>query len=315
MTALPDPVLVTGAAGLLGAAVVRLLVERGHQVVALVRDRDPRSPFYADRLVDRCVEVRAELTDADRLLAEHAPATVLHLAAQSQVPVANRDPLSTWESNVRGTWLLLEACRRAARPPHAVVVASSDKAYGLTPPPYTEDAPLAPVDPYDVSKACADLIARSYASRYGLPVVVTRCGNLYGPGDLHLDRLVPGTCALLARGQAPVLRSTGRMTREWLYVDDAARAVLLLAGRAADLAGQAVNVGGGEVASVRDVVDRVRSLAALNLTPIVAAADPPGEIPHQRLDSTRLRSLGWVPQVTLDEGLALTWAWHRHLAV
>lgn len=307
-------VMVTGAAGLLGAACVERLIARGDHVVAVVRDRDPRSRLVRDGLLDRAVEVRAELADMERLLAEYAPDQVLHLAAQTQVPVANRSPRSTFESNVRGTWVLLEACRTAASPPRGIVVASSDKAYGEADTPTPEDAPLAPTAPYDVSKACTDLIARSYGLHFGLPVVVTRGGNLYGPGDLNLERLVPGTCLLLARGEAPVLRSRGHMTRDWTYVDDAADANLLLLDRAGELAGQGVNVAGGQVASVLDVVGRLQALASDTSSPDISETDPPGEIPHQALDTSRIEALGWSPQVDLDTGLARSLDWYRKLA-
>lgn len=303
-------VLVTGAAGFLGSACVRALVRRGERVVALVRDRDPRSPLYADDLAGRCVEVREELAAADRLLARYRPDTVLHLAAQSQVPEAGDEPLPTFESNVRGTWLLLEACRRAARPPDRILVASSDKAYGLAPPPYTEATCLDPRHPYDVSKAAADLLARCYALHFGLPVVVTRAANLYGPGDLHPDRLVPAACMALVRGDPLVLRSRGRMVREWLYVDDAAEACLLLAARAGTTDGPVFNLGSGVTATPRDVLDTLARAAGQPLQLVIPDADPPGELPDQRLDSTRLRALGWVPQTSLEAGLAATWAWY-----
>lgn len=296
--------LVTGAAGLLGAACVEQQLAAGREVVALVRDRDPRSRLYAEGLLDRCVEVRAELADAERLIAEYAPSHVLHLAAQTQVTTANRAPLSTFESNVRGTWLLLEACRTASEPPRGVVVASSDKAYGAAPLPYTEATPLAPTAPYDVSKACTDLVARSYGTHFGLPVVVTRCGNLFGPGDLNADRLVVELCAALGAGRAPVFRSSGAMTREWLYVDDAAAAVGLLLDRAGAHAGEAFNVGGGEVASVRALAELAAELAGWSEPLRWAEGDPAGELAHQSLDSAKLRALGWRPEVTLRDGLS-----------
>lgn len=309
-----ETVLVTGAAGLLGAACVHALLRRGSRVVAVVRDRDARSPLYQEGLIDRCVEVRAELADAERLLAAYQPDAVLHLAAQSQVPVANADPLSTFEANLRGTWLLLEACRRAARPPARVLVASSDKAYGRAPLPWREDTPLDPVWPYDVSKAGADLLARSYAQSFGLPVVVTRCGNLYGPGDLNFRRLVPGLSADLLAGRALVLRSSGAMTRQWLHVEDAAAAALLVLDQAAALRGQAVNAAGEERASVREVTERLAAAAravGVAAGPVRTAPDPPGEIVHMALDCARLRSLGWAPRWDLERGLVQTFAWYR----
>lgn len=293
--------LVTGAAGLLGSACVAELLARGEEVIALVQDRDPNSRLFT---LSGFIEVRDELATVERVISEYRPRRVLHLGAQTQVPIANRAPLSTFESNVRGTWCLLEALRLYGDT-ESIVVASSDKAYGQAPPPYSEDTALLPVAPYDVSKACTDLIARSYAEHFDLPITVTRCGNLYGPGDLNTDRLVPGVVAALRRGKAPVLRSRGAMTREWLYVDDAARASLLLLRLAL---GGAVNVGGGEVATALDVTRNLVALSGLDLTPVVAEQDPRGEIPHQSLDCSRLHELGWAPSVALEAGLARVWA-------
>lgn len=307
-------VLLTGASGFLGAAVAEALLSRGDAVIALVRDRDPESRLYRDGIIERCVEVRSQLADAERLLAQYAPEAVIHLAAQTQVPVAADAPLSTFESNVRGTWRLLEAIRLARRPPSRIVIASSDKAYGTTPPPYTEEAPLAPLAPYDVSKACTDLIAQSYGSHFGLPLAITRCGNIYGPGDRNALRLVPGVCADLAAGRPPRLRSTGRMTREWLYIDDAAAATLAVLDAAPSRRGQAFNLGGGQRASVAEVVGMLCRLAGYDGPVPFAASEPDGEIPHQSLVSDRIRSLGWSAQVDLPEGLAASWRWYAQSA-
>jgi len=306
-----ETVLVTGADGLLGSACIDLLLQQGSQVIAVIRDTDKRSRFFRDGLVEHCTEVRETLSSAARLLSEYRPDVVLHLAAQTQVPVANSDPLSTFESNVRGTWLLMEACRTNGKTPSAIVVASSDKAYGAGALPYTEESPLKAVAPYDVSKAATDLIARSYGQHFGLPVVVTRCGNIYGPGDLNEERLVPGVCLALARGEAPTLRSTGSMSREWLYVEDAAQATLLLAKHSAAQKGSAFNIGGGETATASAITERLIAASGQQVTPETAETDPPGEIPHQSLDSSRIQDLGWSPQISLDEGLKQTWAWYR----
>ena len=303
-------VLLTGAAGFLGSAVAAALLARGDQVVAVVRDRDPRARLIRDGLIDRCIEVRAQLSDAARLIAEYTPDAVVHLAAQTQVPIAGEAPLSTFESNVRGTWLLLEAIRTAARPPEAVVVASSDKAYGLTPPPYTEDAPFAPQAPYDVSKACTDLIAQSYGKHFGLPVAITRCGNIYGPGDLNHRRLIPGVCADLIAGRPPQLRSTGAMSREWLYIDDAAAGTLAVLSAAPTRRGEAFNLGGGQRATVAEIVTQLCALAGYTGPVPFAETDPAGEIPHQSLVSTRIRALGWAASTPLRQGLAASWRWH-----
>ncbi len=311
-------VLVTGAAGLLGSACVAALLARGDRVVALVRDRRPASRLYQPLpgqwpLAERVIEVRADFGAAGRLLDQYTPDAVLHLGAQTQVPAAQRDPVGTFEANIRGTWQVLEACRRAARPPEAVLVASSDKAYGRAAPPYLEDTPLDPVGPYEVSKAAADWIARCYALRYDVPVVTTRCGNLYGPGDLNPERLIPHVCAALAADRPPLLRGTGAMSRAWLYVDDAADANLTLLDRAPELAGEAFNVAGREAATVRQIVDHLLVISGSSARPRYSGAEPEGEIQHQSLDSGRLYSLGWRAKVSLDEGLRRTFDWYRHL--
>ncbi|MFT5584046.1 MAG: CDP-glucose 4,6-dehydratase [Cognaticolwellia sp.] len=301
-------VLVTGASGILGSACISAMDPKT-QVIALVHDRDPASRLYSEGLIERCIEVRGSLAESERILAEYQPDQVLHLAAQTQVPTANHSPLSTFESNLRGTWLLLEACRLANKPPSAILVASSDKAYGPAPLPTQEHHPLAPTAPYDVSKACTDLVARSYATHFGLPIVVSRSANLYGPGDTHTERLVPHCCSRLLQGLPPVLRGTGAMSREWLYVDDAAMASLALLEFAATHRGQAFNIGGGQVASVAKVAQTLVELAG---GPPAQTADrePKGEIPHQALDTRLLRqSTGWRPKVDLREGLSRTLAW------
>jgi CDP-glucose 4,6-dehydratase len=302
--------LVTGACGFLGGACIRRLVDQGEQVVAVVRDRHPRACLYTDNLIDHCVEVRSDLSDFDRLISRYQPARVLHLAAQSQVPEANANPLDTYETNIGATWRLLEACRLARRPPARILVASTDKVYGESGAPYTEDMPLDPIHPYDVSKAAADLLARSYARHFELPVVLTRCANLYGPGDLNPDRLVPGVCMALARGERVRLRSKGQMSREWLHVDDAAEATLMLLDRAGDLDDLVYNVGSQETATVREVVDELLRISGCRSAVAMPDRDPPGEIMVQSLDSARLRALGWRSERALDDGLAETWRWY-----
>lgn len=302
--------LVTGACGFLGGACIRRLIEQGEQVVAVVRDRNPRACLYADGLIDHCIEVRSDLSDFPRLINRYQPERVLHLAAQSQVPEANANPLDTYETNIGATWRLLEACRTARRPPGRILVASTDKVYGQTGAPYTEDMPLDPIHPYDVSKAAADLLARSYASHFELPIVLTRCANLYGPGDLNPDRLVPGVCMALVRGEPIRLRSMGQMSREWLHVDDAAEATLMLLERAGDLPEMVYNVGSGECATVREVVDALLDISGRRSGVALPDRDPPGEIMEQSLDSRRLRALGWASQRSLEDGLAETWRWY-----
>jgi CDP-glucose 4,6-dehydratase len=253
-----------------------------------------------------------------RALGEYEVDTVVHLAAQTIVPTANRSPLPTFETNVRGTWILLDACRLHGA--QRVLVASSDKAYGASPVlPYREEHPLAARYPYDVSKAAADAIARSYWHAFGLPVVVTRCANLYGGGDLNRSRLIPEAIAAALAGRAPVIRSDGSPERDFLYVEDAAEACLALldaldapAG-AASAHGEAFNAGGGTPFAVRDVVARICAIAGSDVEPDVrGVGTPPGEIDRQLVDAGKLRELtGWVPRTDLDEGLRRTVAWYR----
>ena len=226
------PVLVTGATGLVGSWLTRRLYEADANVVCLVRDWVPQCELVRTGLLERVNVVRGDICDRDcleRAIGEYEIDTVIHLAAQTIVGIANRNPISTFESNIQGTWNLLEACRRSPGV-RSVVIASSDKAYGHQDKlPYGEDTPLAGRHPYDVSKSCADLIAQAYAASFGLPVVVTRCGNFYGGGDLNWNRIVPGTIRSVLRGEPPVIRSDGQYIRDYFYVEDGAAAYMLLA--------------------------------------------------------------------------------------
>jgi CDP-glucose 4,6-dehydratase len=244
---LDRPVLVTGATGLLGGWLVRRLLAAGADVICLVRDWVPQSEFVRARLIDRVKVVNGDVRSQsllERVLGEYEIDTVIHLAAQTIVGIANRNPVSTFKTNIGGTWALLEACRRSPTVKQ-IVVASSDKAYGEHKQlPYDEDAALMGRHPYDVSKSCADLIAQSYASTYKLPVAITRCGNFYGGGDLNWNRLMPGTIRSVLRGQRPVIRSDGKFVRDYFYAEDGAAANMLLAERIAadkELIGQAFN--------------------------------------------------------------------------
>ena len=313
-------VIVTGATGLLGGWLVEALLDRGAHVVGLVRDGVPRSRLVAERVIDRIDVVRGDVTDyfcVERALAEYEIECVFHLAAQTIVPIANRSPLSTFDTNVRGTWNVLEASRRQPTV-RSVIVASSDKAYGDQERlPYEETAPLQGRHPYDVSKSAADLIARSYWTSFDLRVAVTRCGNLFGGGDLNWNRLVPGTIRSVLRGSAPVIRSDGRMIRDYLYVEDAVDAYLAVAEALAEgdvVAGQAINVSYGEPQSVIELVTRILSrMGRADLSPTILD-EASNEIVDQYLDATRARKLlGWTPRVGLDEGLTRTIAWYRDL--
>ena len=310
-------VLVTGAHGLLGAWLVKALLEQGARVVAVRRDEPAVSALALMELEHRIDLVHGDICAEGlipRVLAEYEVDTVFHLAAQTQVGIANREPLSTFETNIRGTWLLLEACR--AHGVGRVVVASSDKAYGTHAElPYREELPLQPVFPYDVSKAAADLIARSYWHTFGLPVAVTRFANLYGGGDANRQRLVPEAVAAALAGRRPVVRSDGSLERDFLYVEDAVAAYLAICG-ALDRGqgmGEAFNAGGGRPHRVGDVVALICRLAGSELEPEIRGEGVPhGEIDRQWIDFGKLHALtGWEPSVTLEEGLRCTVDWYR----
>jgi CDP-glucose 4,6-dehydratase len=311
------PTLITGGSGLVGAALVRRLVEAGADVVCLVRDWVPQSEVVRSGLLARVTTVRGDVRDQallERTLGEYEVDTVIHLAAQTIVGVANRNPVSTFEANIQGTWALLEACRRSPAV-RQVVVASSDKAYGdCETLPYDESTPLEGRHPYDVSKSCSDLIAQSYAVTYGLPVTITRCGNFYGPGDLNWNRLVPGTIRSVHRGQRPVIRSDGTFVRDYFYVEDGAISYLVLAeAMAADrsLAGHAFNFSNEIQVPVLDLVRRILGLMGSELEPDVRN-EARHEIRHQYLSAEKARRmLGWAPRYTLDDGLAHTVGWYR----
>lgn len=310
------PVLVTGASGLLGSALTEELVSRGARVTCLMRDWTPHSRLIQSGLSTRVTIVQGTLEDHAllvRVLNEYEIDTVFHLGAQTIVGAAARSPLSTFESNVRGTWNLLEACRVCPRLVQRVVVASSDKAYGAHERlPYTEDMPLQATFPYDVSKACADLIALSYYHTYATPVAITRCGNLFGPGDLNFNRLIPGTIRSALRQQPPLIRSDGQFVRDYFYVRDAVAAYLTLAEQlpAHHLLGQVFNFGTETPHSVLDVVQIILRLMHAPLAPIILN-EASHEIPRQYLDCSKARRLlGWRPQYTLEAGLCETIDWY-----
>jgi CDP-glucose 4,6-dehydratase len=290
-------------------------------VVALRRDFERSSRFRDEGIEQRCVLALAELSDHDalvRVLDEHDVTEVFHLAAQTIVGTVNRSPLTAWETNVRGSWCLLEACRTLGKV-RKIVVASSDKAYGAHDElPYHESFPLRPVFPYDVSKACADMIARSYAAAFSMPIAVTRLANVYGPGDLSWSRVVPHTARSLIRGEAPVVRSDGSAERDFLYIEDAVDAYLAV-GASLDhpaFHGRAWNAGWGKPVAVIDLVRGLIDISGCEVEPDVRGTGiPRGEIDRQYLDSAAIRSeLGWEPKWELERGLRTTWKWYqRHL--
>lgn len=311
------PTFVTGATGLVGGWLTLRLVEAGANVVCLVRDWVPDSELFRSGLVERVNVVRGDVRDQavlERALGEYEIDTVIHLAAQAIVPIANRNPISTFETNIAGTWCLLEGCRRSPTV-RQVVVASSDKAYGDSDVlPYDESTPLVGRHPYDVSKSCADLIAQSYALTYGLPVVVTRCGNFYGGGDLNWNRLVPGTIRSILRNQRPVVRSDGSFVRDYFYVEDGAAAYMLLAERLAaerSLIGEAFNFSNETQVSVAQLVRRILAAMESSLEPDILDGAT-NEIRHQYLSAAKARTrFNWAPLFTLESGLERTIRWYR----
>ena len=311
-------VFVSGATGLLGSWLVERLLKHGANVTCLIRDWVPNSKLVDTKLIDRANVVRGELEDymtVLRTMNEYEIDTVFHLGAQTIVGTASRSALSTFEANIRGTWNVLEACRACSRLIQRVIVASSDKAYGSHDQlPYTENTPLQGCFPYDVSKSCADLIAFSYFHTYRVPIAVTRCGNLFGGGDLNFNRLIPGTIRSASQNEAPIIRSNGKFVRDYFYVPDAVDAYMVLAERITDkcFSGQAFNFGNERPISVLDLVRLIlRLLGKTSLTPKVLN-EATHEIPEQYLDCSKAKKmLGWKPKCTLEDGLVETIAWYR----
>lgn len=288
---------ITGATGFLGSNLADTIK---CPVVSLVRDQGTIIPKSTT-----CYGDLSDLPRLERILAEYQIDTVFHLAAQTEVGTAVRDPIGTWETNIRGTWNMLEACRR--QKVKRIIVSSSDKAYGRTEPPYLEDLPLRPDRPYETSKACVDLISRTYAATYGMSIAVTRCTNLYGPGCLTLSTLIPNTIRRILRGERPIIRNCGRMKRDWLYIGDAVEAYLQLA--SSEYVG-AMNFGTGEAVTVADTVKLILELMDSDLEPI-DEKDLHGEIVDQWTDaSLAFRELGWAPCMNLRDGLDRTIDWY-----
>ncbi len=310
-------VFVTGCTGLLGSWLVDELLDLKANVASLIRDHVPKSRIDREGLINKINVIYGSLEDYDiveRALNEYEIEVVFHLAAQTIVPIANNNPLSTFESNIKGTWVLLEACRRNKQV-KKIIVASSDKAYGEHKTlPYTEDMPLQGRNPYDVSKSCADLIAQMYFHHYGLPVCVTRCGNLFGGGDLNFNRIVPGTIRSVFYGERPIIRSDGKYVRDYFYARDAAKAYILLAEKmeGGSICGQAFNLGNETPMTVLEITREILSLMnRLDLEPVILN-EARGEILEQYLSAKKAREiLGWKPIFSVRDGLAATIEWYK----
>jgi len=311
------PTFVTGSTGVLGGWLVRRLRELGAKVVGLVWDPMLQAALMPSGMYEGMTVVQGDVRDLallEQTLADHEIDTVFHLAAQTVVSVAHRSPVETFETNVQGTWALLEACRKNPTVKQ-VVMASSDLVYGAEAPvPYTEGMPLVGRHPYEASKACADLIAQAYAATYELPVALTRCGNFYGGGDLNWSRIVPGTIRSVMRREAPVIRSSGHYVRDYLYVEDAAAAHTFLAERLAespDLRGEAFNFSNETPVTVLDFVRRIVRLMGSDLEPRVLD-EVTYDVAEQYLSAAKARQiLGWKPLFSLDDGLRRTIDWYR----
>jgi len=308
-------VFITGVAGLLGSWLAADLVSKGAHVVGLIRDDVPQSQLVRAGTVNQIDIVHGDITDyatMERAIAEYEIDTIFHLAAQTIVGIANRAPLSTFEANIKGSWNMLEAARRNPTV-ERMIVASSDKAYGTHAElPYREDAPMQGAHPYDVSKSCADLITRSYAHTYDLPVAVTRCANLYGGGDLNWNRLVPGTMRSVLRGKRPLVRSDGTLKRDYIYVQDAVRGYMMAAEQMDVARGQAFNFGVDRPRAVLEMIDEIVALSGnADLAPIILN-EAKNEIQDQYLLSEKAaRVLGWKPQYSLQDGLQATMEWYK----
>jgi CDP-glucose 4,6-dehydratase len=311
-------VLVTGATGMVGSWLTRRLVDLGANVAALVLDADPRTELYRSgtvhsvSVVSGCLE---DLTVVERGIVRHEVDTVFHLGAQTIVSAARRSPLATFETNVRGTWNVLEACRRHSDLVRRIVIASSDKAYGeATELPYREDMPLNGRQPYEASKACADLVTQSFAVTFGLPVATARFANIFGGGDLNWSRIVPGTIRSLLRSEQPVIRSDGTFRRDYVFVGDVVEAYLLVADALleADLAGEVFNFSDESPLTVMEMYEAICTAAGFPGTEPLVLNDAPGEIRDQHLSAKKAAAvLGWSPRVTLHEGLGRTADWYR----
>lgn len=311
-------VLVTGATGLIGSWLVKELVLKGSNVVALVRDIDPQSELYRSGTINKISVVNGNLEDfwtLERAINEHEPDTIFHLGAQTLVEVAYRFPLQTFESNIRGTYNLLEACRIHRNIVQRIVIASSDKAYGeQSNLPYTEDMPLKGRHPYEVSKSCTDLIAHTYFHTYGLPIGIARCGNVYGGGDLNWSRIVPGTIRSLIKGERPIIRSDGTYVRDYIYVKDVVSAYLLVAERLDDkeIQGQAFNFSNEKPITVMEIVKVIQKIMNCEHIEPDIRNYARGEIKSQYLSASKARKLlKWKPMFDLESGIRETVEWYK----
>lgn len=311
-------VFVTGASGLVGGWLIKYLLQEKADIIILLRDWLPKSNLIIENNLEKLTIVRGDLSDSkflERILCEYEIQSVIHLAAQTIVPIANKNPLSTFESNIKGTWNLLEASRHI-KTIESIVIASSDKAYGdVEKLPYKEDMPLKAIYPYDVSKACADMISVSYAKTFNMPIAITRCGNFFGGGDLNWNRIIPCTIRSVIRNQSPIIRSDGTLIRDYIYVEDAVSAYMILTqalSEKGDIKGEAFNFSNETQLNVLELAKKIIQLLGSDLKPTILG-DNHGEIKAQYLDSTKaFEILGWKAKFGLEEGLKKTIDWYKN---
>lgn len=309
-------VFVTGCTGLLGSWLTKVLLDKNANIIGLIRDQVPKSNLLLSRSDEKIILVRGEIENyflMERIMNEYEIDCVFHLAAQTIVTIANRNPISTFRTNIEGTWNILEACRRSPTV-NRIIVASSDKAYGdQTILPYNEGTPLEGRHPYDVSKSCADLLCKSYYETYGLPVCVTRCGNFYGGGDLNFNRIVPGTIRSIINQRRPIIRSDGRSLRDYFYVRDGVESYILLA-RAMDninIQGEAFNFSTERPLTVIEITCKILEMMGSKLVPIILN-ETSNEIKNQYLSAEKARKLlNWHSLFDLEEGLKETIEWYQ----
>jgi CDP-glucose 4,6-dehydratase len=313
-------VFVTGCSGFLGSWLVQYLVNLKANVVGLIRDELPLSRLYSEKIIDSINVVHGCLENyelIERIINEYEIEMVFHIAAQTIVRIANRNPISTFNSNIQGTWNILEACRRNPNVKQ-IIIASSDKAYGEQDIlPYNESNPMQGSHPYDVSKSCADLIAQTYFKTYKLPICITRCGNFYGGGDLNFNRIVPGTIRSLIRNEQPIIRSDGKLIRDYIYIEDVVNAYILLAEKMAEnpkIKGEAFNFSCENPISVLELVNLIIKIFNKNNLKPVILNNASNEIPKQYLSAKKAtKILNWRPIYTLEDGLKKTISWYENL--
>lgn len=309
-------IFITGADGFIGSWLAKALVENGANVFIIIRDIKRICSLDLLNIKKDVEIIQGDIIDlgcVERIINEKEIDTVFHLAAQAIVGVANRTPISTFKSNIEGTWNILEACRLNGNIKR-IIVASSDKAYGKQKKlPYTENSPLLGLYPYDASKACADILARCYYITYGLPIAITRNANTYGGADLNFSRIIPDVICSLLKGRGFVIRSDGKFERDYMYVKDAVNAYLVLGENfREDVKGEAFNFGTGKSISVLELFSKVSELMGKKDIKPIILGQAKNEIDKQFLDISKVkRFFNWEPRFTLKQGLKETIDWYR----